>query len=118
MSIPDVGIKYIPGHFEERCRQRLPVEVDVGLLYRGLVWAVQNCRDDLVERVVQSGEANFYRFRLPSGHVMYAAFKMGRSGREYPITVYTGDMFSNRRKRIKARKKKRTARARRGKIIM
>jgi hypothetical protein len=92
-------------HFQNRCRERGIVSTDLDLLFQGISWAIDNARDDLVEMVLKTKKARFWRFRCPDG-IFYAVTCL-RNGR--PQTVLTQAMM--RKKKFAARKARRNSKS-------
>ena len=61
-------------HFIERVAERIGPEVDGVFLARGIVWAIQNGRTDLVEFVARLSldGRRLFRLRVPHRGVFYA----------------------------------------------
>lgn len=93
----------VPDHWKERCAERAP-GVCPEELYRGIVWAVANRRDDLVQFVKNDGTADYYRVATPAG-IFFVPMGPGFSHYLWPITVYTRAMFRQVRKRFKNRRR-------------
>jgi hypothetical protein len=99
-----MNVAHRQSHFSQRCVERGIVSTDTDMLFAGIKWAVEEGRDDLVEKVLETEEARFFRFRCPDG-IFYAVTPLD-SGRA--MTVLTQDMM---------RRKKWGAKAARGRKI-
>ncbi len=91
-------------HFQKRCRERGITKTDVDKLNKGLKWAKENERYDLIEEVISDDDAAFYRFKCQDG-IFYALFKPCTT---WPITVYDKAMMD----RMKSMKRKPKAKRR------
>lgn len=85
-------------HFSQRCAERGIVNTDVDLLFAGITWAIQENRDDLVEKVLETKSTRFWRFRCPDG-IFYAVTALD-NGR--PMTVLTQEMMRRKKWGAKA----------------
>lgn len=88
-------------HFARRVRERIGDSPDPEFLARGLIWAVQNARDDLVQFVCRTDKKGLriFRFKVPeTGRIFYAlidteamvcitvmppGFRVGRQGKDH-----------------------------------
>ena len=90
-------------HFVERCKERIPEDVNPGQLYRLLTWARSNRRVDVAECVKRFRGAEYWRFVL-SGTPYYAVF---REGSLCPATVFDHKIYRTKRWAAKAEKRRR-----------
>lgn len=86
-----------PSHWHTRCRERGITSTDCDVLYNGIKWAIENGRDDLVERAKSYKESVFWRFRCPDG-IFYTITDRGKT---FPKTVYTQEMYKNTKASMK-----------------
>jgi hypothetical protein len=88
-------------HFVQRCLERLP-NTDPVILFQGVIWAIHNGRDDLVEKVADNPheDREIYRARTPDG-IVYLPVKLNDKFM-LPATVLTHEMYASRRRQIKA----------------
>ncbi|GGE29987.1 hypothetical protein GCM10011360_17580 [Primorskyibacter flagellatus] len=93
------------GHFHERCRQRGIVKTDAEALRVSLGIAIRDKRFDLIDMVLRTDSAEYYRFRCEDG-IFYCVTGLGESS---PRTVLTQEMMRNKKRGHKYRKRFRTA---------
>jgi hypothetical protein len=88
-------------HFARRVRERIGDSPDPDFLARGLIWAITNARDDLVQFVCRTDRKGLRIFRFktpPTGRVFFAlvdtesmtcitvmppGFRVGRQGKDH-----------------------------------
>jgi hypothetical protein len=108
---------YPSKHFIQRCSERGIQQCDIRELFSGIVWAVNENKDNYCEYIKKAKNgADWYRINTLDGIFYVPVFLQESINLMVPATIYNIELWTKQRKNEKTKKKK-SSRRKRTKLI-